>query len=101
MSRLQTVKPKLKLLDSSKARPVQATKRPTGNSLYALMKSYSLNHPRICAECKRKGLVSYGDELDHIMPLHLGGSNAEQNLEWLCREHHLEKSKSEAHNRSA
>ena len=97
MSKLQTVKPRLRLLDSNRVKPVQASKRPTGNSLYALMRSYSLNHPRICAECKRQGLVAYGDELDHITPLHFGGHpTAEANLAWLCREHHLEKSALEA-----
>lgn len=100
-SRLATVKAGPATLQTARARPVQATKRPTGNSLYALMRSFETHNPRICAECKRQGLVSYGDELDHIVPLHLGGSNGHENLAWLCFHHHFEKSKREALARQA
>ena len=97
--RLATVKAGPAILQTARARPVQATKRPTGNSLYALMRSFETYNPRICAECKRQGLVSYGDELDHIVPLHLGGSNGHSNLQWLCVSHHREKSQKEEENR--
>jgi len=100
MSKIQTVKPRIKALSTVNARPMQTTKRPTGNSLYALMKSFSINHPRVCAECVRQGTVSYGEELDHIVPLHLGGSNSVHNLQWLCYSHHLEKSQAEEYNRN-
>ena len=89
--RLATVKAGPAILQTARARPVQATKRPRGDTLYALMRSFETHNPRICAECKRQGLVSYGDELDHIVPLHLGGSNGHANLQWMCIHHHREK----------
>jgi 5-methylcytosine-specific restriction enzyme A len=89
----------LQPLRASNVRAVEATKRITGNSLYALMRSFELRGARLCAECKRQKRVSYGMELDHIKPLHLGGSNAPENLQWLCVEHHREKSQREEQSR--
>jgi 5-methylcytosine-specific restriction enzyme A len=100
MAKIQMLRTGVKPLHSEKAKPVQATKRITGNSLYALMRRFETHNPRICAECKRKGFVSYGDELDHITPLHLGGSNGVQNLQWLCRACHAEKSEAEGQDRA-
>jgi 5-methylcytosine-specific restriction protein A len=35
------------------------------------------------------------DDVDHIVPPHLGGSDAPQNLRSLCRQHHKAKSAAE------
>lgn len=80
--------------------PIQATKRIAGNSLYAIMKRFARDNPQICKHCQESGLTRAGDELDHIVPLHLGGSNDYNNLQWLCRTHHLEKTKKEEEERS-
>ena len=97
---LTTLKPRVQTLKASRAQQIEGTKRISGNSLYAIMKRFERTHPRICAECRRQGLVGFGDELDHIVPLHLGGKEADANRQWLCREHHAEKTAREASGRS-
>jgi len=42
-----------------------------------------------CAEC---GQYDAKGECDHILPLFLGGQDRLENLRWLCRRCHLEKS---------
>ena len=98
---LTTLKPRVQTLKASRVQQIEGTKRISGNSLYAIMKRFERTHPRICAECRRQGLVGFGDELDHIIPLHLGGKEADSNRQWLCREHHAEKTAREASDRAA
>lgn len=44
-----------------------------------------------CAVCGR-----YANEVDHIRPLHRGGDPwAESNLQAICRNHHIEKTRAE------
>lgn len=81
---MKTLKPKIKTLKNKRA----IKPRPTGNTLYALMKKAG---PRLCAKCLDEGSVGNGDELDHKIPLASGGSNEPSNLQWLCKRHHDEK----------
>ena len=94
--KLQMLKPRLSVHKATRLAPAQPVERVTGNSLYALMKRFERDNPRVCAECVRQGTASYGAELDHITPLHMGGGNNIENLQWLCVEHHADKSKQEA-----
>ena len=94
--KLTTLKPRVSVLKDSRLAPAQAVERVRGNSLYALIKRFERISPRVCAECVRQGTASYGAELDHITPLHMGGGNNIENLQWLCVEHHADKSKQEA-----
>lgn len=41
--------------------------------------------------CEREGCDQVGKEIDHVKAQALGGTNDLENLELLCREHHLEK----------
>jgi len=34
-------------------------------------------------------------EVDHVVPLHLGGKDDETNLQSICHQHHVEKSQKE------
>lgn len=51
----------------------------------------------ICRTC-----VEYDDhwEADHIIPLHLGGTHEQRNLQTLCRKHHAEKTAKESTDRA-
>jgi 5-methylcytosine-specific restriction endonuclease McrA len=46
--------------------------------------------------CARPGCPERATDVDHILPLWLGGSNREKNLEGLCPAHHAAKTKAEA-----
>jgi hypothetical protein len=46
--------------------------------------------------CARPGCPERATDVDHILPLWLGGSNREKNLEGLCPGHHATKTKAEA-----
>lgn len=54
----------------------------------------------LCQECKRQGYTRIGHVVDHIVPLHLGGSDGEKNKELLCHPCHDAKSAQEARQRS-
>ena len=49
-----------------------------------------------CAECKRSGLVTLAEEVDHIVPRAEGGTDDDSNLQAISREHHKLKTKAEA-----
>jgi 5-methylcytosine-specific restriction endonuclease McrA len=50
---------------------------------------------RDCYTCRRCGRVSIDLEVDHIVPLHLGGPESDENRQSLCRECHDTKSEQE------
>lgn len=95
---MKTLRPRVRTLDASIA-PPSTTKRIDGNTRIAVVKRLARERPRMCAECYRHGFVRFGDELDHIAPLWKGGSNDPANLQWLCYEHHREKSAMESRER--
>ena len=49
----------------------------------------------LCVECAKVGKVVPARDVDHIVPLHLGGSDDVANLQALCRECHAVKSAGE------
>lgn len=44
----------------------------------------------LCERCQAKGIVRLADEVDHINPLALGGSDADSNTRNLCKPCHDE-----------
>jgi 5-methylcytosine-specific restriction enzyme A len=97
---MQTLKPGIKMANQAIARGGSSTKRLTGNSLYAIHKRFARAAPRLCVQCDRLGLVGYGKELDHIVPLWQGGAESDSNRQWLCEVHHQEKTSAEASQRA-
>ena len=97
---MKTLQPRIRTLDVRIAKAGTGTKRLTGNSRYAVVKRFARENPQVCAACQKVGLVSFGDDLDHIVPLWQGGSESDSNRQWLCRAHHKEKTAEEAKLRS-
>lgn len=92
--RLSTLKPRI---EAGRTYVVQSkVERLSGSAWQTIKKRYEREHPRLCAECNRQNLVGNGDELDHIIPVWAGGTNHEHNLQWLCKEHHKQKTAKEA-----
>lgn len=98
---MKTLKPTLKTINTSLVKAGGATTRIRGNSLYSIMRKFERGNPRLCATCTRLGLVGYGDELEHIVPLWQGGAESDSNREWICKDHHLIKTATEAKQRAS
>lgn len=97
---MRTLKPTVKMLNTATVRKSSGTQRLTGNSLYAIQKRFERHTPRLCVHCATLGMVSYGNELDHIVPLWQGGAESDLNRQWLCDVHHREKTSMEANQRA-
>lgn len=50
----------------------------------------------LCWACEQEGIVTQMDELDHIIPLDLGGARLDpRNVQSLCQQHHQAKTAAE------
>ena len=47
----------------------------------------------LCVACEAKGLIARATEVDHIQPLHKGGTDEPDNLQGLCRDCHADKTR--------
>lgn len=61
-------------------------------------------HNPLCVVCLALGVYTEATDLDHVIPLHLGGKDDDSNRQSLCGPHHkektlLEKKAREAHRR--
>jgi len=68
------------------------TPRTRGRRWMAMRSLFLANNP-LCIECKKTGRVSMATEVDHIIPLFKGGTDALENLNALCSEHHADKTR--------
>lgn len=93
---LSTLKPKISTIDTRRGAPV-AVERIRGGRLKVIRERIGLRDEYTCRMC---GRVTVDGEVDHIVPLALGGSNSDFNLQWLCKEPcHREKSDREERER--
>lgn len=81
---------------SAQQSPGVSVPRSRGGAWTRLAKRHKARNPT-CAACGRMRFL----EADHIVPLHLGGTNEPSNLQSLCRECHALKTAREAGNRAA
>lgn len=80
MSRLSSLKPKINTLDTRQGAPV-AVERIRGYELTKIRQRIGLRDLFTCQMC---GRVTADGEVDHIVPLHLGGQESDENRQWLC-----------------
>lgn len=73
------------------------TPRLFGRAAVAARRRY-LADPRnvLCRRCAEDGRTSAATEVDHIVPLALGGPDTDDNKQPLCTEHHRAKSRDDA-----
>lgn len=60
------------------------TKRTRGRKWMAIRDQALAKTQYRCAECLRNDKLSIADQVDHITPLHKGGTDDLDNLEGLC-----------------
>ena len=84
--RLKTISNKLAVARNPRQLSVSTTKarREGGRARQAKRLRLWLERGQCCAACGRFVEHPGGYQLDHITPLHLGGSNADENLQLLC-----------------
>ena len=98
VARLKCLKSNIKMVSQSKGATLAtvATKRITGRGCQTARQRVALRDSWICQIC---GKIALEGEADHVVPLHLGGSNSDANLQWLHEDCHRLKSKSEGKSR--
>ena len=95
MPRLKNLKPNIKAIDISRGSSVAHT-RTRGRALGKIRERIML---RDDCSCRRCGRVTADGEVDHIVPLHMGGRDVDENQQWLCVSCHQEKSDEEERGR--
>jgi 5-methylcytosine-specific restriction endonuclease McrA len=79
--------------------PVMIGKRITGRAWQRIRNYVLMRDNGLCVMCQDNKRITVACEVDHIVPLHLGGSNGMINLQSLCTECHKEKSNYENNGR--
>ena len=84
MGRLKTLPPRLQPAPSRQLATTNVSERRiTGRKLQSRRLSMWTRDPH-CAGCGRVVAYPGGFELDHVVPLHLGGDDDESNCQLLC-----------------
>lgn len=85
MARLCTIQPRITTMARQTMAnvPIVAERRITGRRLQERRKAIWMLSPS-CAACGRVVLYPHGFELDHKIPLFMGGEDAQGNCQILC-----------------
>lgn len=97
---MQTLKPRVQVLNVRTARAQTQTVRITGSRLQTIRENYFRIKP-LCVECEKQGRPALATELDHITPLWMGGKDNDANRQGLCHDCHAAKTAEEAKHRAA
>ena len=76
-----------------------ATKRTRGSVWMKARERWFRDNP-LCIHCQAEGRVTQAEEVDHIVPLCMGGADDSTNYQSLCRAHHAVKTAREAADRA-
>jgi 5-methylcytosine-specific restriction protein A len=102
MPLLQTLRPRLSAQPVERAARVlqpPGTARMTSRPWARLRAKVLMSNP-LCVKCAATGRVQAAHEVDHIVPLHSGGTHDRSNLQPLCRPCHADKTATEAGSRA-
>lgn len=88
---LSTLKPRISTIDTRRGAPV-AVERIRGGRLKVIRERIGLRDEYTCRAC---GRVTVDGEVDHEIPLHLGGQESDENRQWICHDCHRRKSEQE------
>lgn len=96
MAKLTTLKPRLKVIDTRRIKPVYGElRRISGSARVSLKRRTWVRDGGHCCICARV-IELHESELDHRIALQFGGDNSERNLWTLCKGCHAGKSAREA-----
>ena len=99
--KLASLKPRVQAAILSHVSPAATLiQRMRGRALQERRRRWFAEHP-LCVKCQEANRVRAATELDHTIPLHLGGRDDKTNLQGLCHDCHEAKSKREASARGA
>jgi 5-methylcytosine-specific restriction endonuclease McrA len=102
--KLPTLKPRLQVTSTARIAVLTAQpgviERKRGSAGVKDRNAIKARDHGLCQACKRKGKTTLGEVVDHIEPLHLGGSDEASNKELLCNPCHDAKSAREAGDRA-
>lgn len=82
-------------ISTAKAGVVPVVQRDRGRPWMRKRQSVLERDGYLCQVCAKRGLVELAREVDHITPLHRGGTDHPDNLQSLCRDCHAAKSADE------
>lgn len=99
-SRLKTLAPRPLGSLPPKVQPPSLTKRLSGRPGQRLREEIRKRDAYLCQACKREGIIRAGYQVDHIQRLEAHGTNAKENQELLCKQHHDAKTAEEHRERN-
>lgn len=101
MARLQTLKPRIRMLSTTTATPLQTTvERKRGSAGVKDRNRIKARDQGMCVLCRAAGKLSIGTVVDHRVPLWAGGSDEDENKQTLCDLCHDTKTATEATQRA-
>ena len=100
MAKVKTLQPRLATL-GSRLQPASTESRygkGRGGRPWRRLRNEILRRDGfVCIPCKTQGRIKLATEVDHIVPMFEGGSDAKANLQAICTECHKAKTQAEAH----
>lgn len=74
---------------------MQALRKTSGGRWQKLRERILRRDASLCQPCKARGHITLAVEVDHVTPIHKGGTDAEENLQSICSECHKAKTAAE------
>lgn len=96
MGRLTTIKPRIAQVQQRIApATISATVRTRGSRWMKTRERILSRDCGLCVQCSKSGHVTPATEIDHIVGLQHGGTDADDNLQSLCHDCHAAKTAAE------